>query len=352
MSDFALFYNCGLVSVKESLATWRREGVAAVWLRVPLTFGHLIPCAAAQGFLFHHAEGSEATMKLWLPRERADLTPQFATHQLGVSGIVVREDTQEVLVVQDKNRPSTDTTATGQSTDTTATGQSTDTTATGQSTDTTATGQSTDTTATGQSTGTTATDTTATDTTATDTTATGSSPGHPDLSPYPSWGRENNGSKGGNVLGPVKLCFNELQVKGGENGLRTWEKIVRKKSSEANQRRSGNRGRLHVSPASSSGLMDEEVWEGATTLIGAHGHCSLEDRLSVRYSDTPPVNSSGDTEFSNCVDGTQHVDSELRETRQSAQPRDIGKEILEVLEMQKKKHGQSHSYSQRSRAHS
>ncbi|KAL8567601.1 hypothetical protein ACOMHN_054414 [Nucella lapillus] len=54
-------------------------------------------------------------------------------------------------------------------------------------------------------------------------------------------------------------------------------------------------------------------------------------------SDTPPVNSSGDTEFSKCVDGSQHVDSELRETRQqSAQPRDIGKEILEVLEMQKK----------------
>ncbi|KAL8603958.1 hypothetical protein ACOMHN_039002 [Nucella lapillus] len=52
-------------------------------------------------------------------------------------------------------------------------------------------------------------------------------------------------------------------------------------------------------------------------------------------SDTHPVNRSGDTEFLNCVDGTQHVDSELRETRhQSAQPRDTGKEILEVFEMQ------------------
>ncbi|KAL8579976.1 hypothetical protein ACOMHN_056864 [Nucella lapillus] len=61
-------------------------------------------------------------------------------------------------------------------------------------------------------------------------------------------------------------------------------------------------------------------------------------------SDTPPVNSSGDTEFPNSVDGTQHVDSELRETRQqTAQPRDIGKEIWEVLEMQKK-NMESHSY--------
>ncbi|KAL8600009.1 hypothetical protein ACOMHN_057778 [Nucella lapillus] len=54
-------------------------------------------------------------------------------------------------------------------------------------------------------------------------------------------------------------------------------------------------------------------------------------------SDTPPVNSSGDTEFSNCVDGTQHVDRELRETRQqTAQPRDIGKEILEFSKCKRK----------------
>ncbi|XP_076467934.1 nucleoside diphosphate-linked moiety X motif 6-like [Babylonia areolata] len=93
--------------LKESLCVWRREGVAAVWLKMPLDRGHLIPCAAAQGFRFHHAEGSEAMLKLWLPADRADRTPQFATHQLGVSGIVIREDTKEVLVVQDKNRPHT-----------------------------------------------------------------------------------------------------------------------------------------------------------------------------------------------------------------------------------------------------
>lgn len=30
--------------------------------------------------------------------------PQFGTHQVGVSGIVLREDTEEILAVQDKNR--------------------------------------------------------------------------------------------------------------------------------------------------------------------------------------------------------------------------------------------------------
>ncbi|KAL8563374.1 hypothetical protein ACOMHN_008213 [Nucella lapillus] len=67
--------------------------------------------------------------------------------------------------------------------------------------------------------------------------------------------------------------------------------------------------------------------------------CGVGDSMKTMMcdSDTPPVNSSGDTEFSNCVDGTQHVDSELRETRQqTAQPRDFGKEILEALEIHKK----------------
>ncbi|KAL8621750.1 hypothetical protein ACOMHN_061885 [Nucella lapillus] len=68
------------------------------------------------------------------------------------------------------------------------------------------------------------------------------------------------------------------------------------------------------------------------------GMCVGDSMITMMCDgDTPPVNKSGDTEFSNCIDGTQHVDSELRETRQqTAQPRDIGEEIFEVLEMQKK----------------
>ena len=70
----------------ESLDIWREEGKAAIWLSIPIEQSHLIPCAAAQGFQFHHAEGSHSMMKLWLRDDKPDLTPRFATHQLGVSG--------------------------------------------------------------------------------------------------------------------------------------------------------------------------------------------------------------------------------------------------------------------------
>ncbi|KAK6173402.1 hypothetical protein SNE40_016860 [Patella caerulea] len=46
-------------------------------------------------------------LKLWLQTHREDPTPLFATHQVGVSGFVLNEESNEVLVVQDKNRPYT-----------------------------------------------------------------------------------------------------------------------------------------------------------------------------------------------------------------------------------------------------
>jgi hypothetical protein len=73
----------------ESLDIWRSEERAAVWLDIPLDKSHLIASAGAQGFLFHHAEGQRSMMKLWLRTDRPDKTPQFATHQVGVSGRII-----------------------------------------------------------------------------------------------------------------------------------------------------------------------------------------------------------------------------------------------------------------------
>ncbi|XP_062577520.1 nucleoside diphosphate-linked moiety X motif 6-like [Saccostrea cucullata] len=89
--------------LSDSLQKWRGEGKTAVWIRVPILLSHLIPEAANQGFQFHHAEYSQSLLKLWLDESREDLTPQFATHQVGVSGMVIREDTRQVLAVQDRN---------------------------------------------------------------------------------------------------------------------------------------------------------------------------------------------------------------------------------------------------------
>lgn len=86
--------------LKASVSQWTQEGVSAVWIQVPLSYSHLIQPAAEQGFTFHNAEKDHCLLKAWL-HDRPDPTPQFATHQLGVCGVVLRADTQEVLVVQE-----------------------------------------------------------------------------------------------------------------------------------------------------------------------------------------------------------------------------------------------------------
>lgn len=89
--------------LSDSIQKWRNQGRSAVWIKVPILQSHLIPEAANQGFEFHHAEHHQSLLKLWLQEDREDLTPRFATHQVGVSGLVIREDTGQVLAVQDRN---------------------------------------------------------------------------------------------------------------------------------------------------------------------------------------------------------------------------------------------------------
>nr|XP_022327670.1 nucleoside diphosphate-linked moiety X motif 6-like isoform X1 [Crassostrea virginica] len=87
----------------DSIQRWRMQGMSAIWIKVPILQSHLIPEAANQGFEFHHAEHDQSVLKLWLHDDKEDLIPRFATHQIGVSGLVIREDTGQVLAVQDRN---------------------------------------------------------------------------------------------------------------------------------------------------------------------------------------------------------------------------------------------------------
>lgn len=91
-------------SLTDALKQWRLEKRSAIWLKVPIMHSKFIAIAAEQGFEFHHAEHQNALLKIWLDESEIDTTPRFATHQVGVSGFVFREDTGEVLVVKDNNR--------------------------------------------------------------------------------------------------------------------------------------------------------------------------------------------------------------------------------------------------------
>ncbi|XP_053399947.1 nucleoside diphosphate-linked moiety X motif 6-like isoform X2 [Mercenaria mercenaria] len=87
--------------LKESIVKWRSEERTAIWLQMPIDYSRYIEAASAEGFQFHNAENSQCLLKLWL-RDGVDASPRFATHQLGVCGVVIKEDTREVLVMQER----------------------------------------------------------------------------------------------------------------------------------------------------------------------------------------------------------------------------------------------------------
>lgn len=90
--------------LEASLSFWKENGLKTVWLQAAIAQGSFITIAAGHGFNFHHAEGQGATLLLSLDPSREGRVPMFASHQVGVSGVVIKEDTKEVLVVQDKGR--------------------------------------------------------------------------------------------------------------------------------------------------------------------------------------------------------------------------------------------------------
>mmetsp|Transcript_11486 Transcript_11486/g.14765 ORF Transcript_11486/g.14765 Transcript_11486/m.14765 type:complete len:286 (+) Transcript_11486:106-963(+) len=74
----------------KSVNNFKEEGKSACWLKLPLKYAHYIPVASDIGFKYHHAEGNQATMSLWLKTDIESRIPRYATHQVGVGGMVLR----------------------------------------------------------------------------------------------------------------------------------------------------------------------------------------------------------------------------------------------------------------------
>lgn len=73
--------------LRESLDFWRSAGKRGVWLRVPLAAAALVPVAASQGFMFHHAEPDYVMMTEWLGTGASTL-PANASHQVQWRGVL------------------------------------------------------------------------------------------------------------------------------------------------------------------------------------------------------------------------------------------------------------------------
>ncbi len=82
-----------------SLEAWRAEGYKVVWLMVPISKAALVPAAVEAGFIYHHADAS--SVLLTLPLEAGAFIPPYATHYVGVGGVVVN-DANELLVVSER----------------------------------------------------------------------------------------------------------------------------------------------------------------------------------------------------------------------------------------------------------
>ena len=100
-------------SLADSLAFWREDGYKVVWLEVPIGLSALVPVAVSAGFSFHHSgerpnlysPGMEDDQYLMmtLQLETGAFIPPYATHYIGVGGVVLNND-RELLVVCERHR--------------------------------------------------------------------------------------------------------------------------------------------------------------------------------------------------------------------------------------------------------
>ena len=72
-----------------SVDAWSADGTTAVWISCPALAADCIVAAAELGFGYHHAEGDQAMLNIWLSTATENKIPTYATHTVGVGGFVV-----------------------------------------------------------------------------------------------------------------------------------------------------------------------------------------------------------------------------------------------------------------------
>jgi 8-oxo-dGTP pyrophosphatase MutT (NUDIX family) len=88
--------------LESTLAMCREMGKSSLWVEVPMSRASLVEDMAHVGLRFHHAEGETAVLNLWL-RDGQSKIPLFATHNVGVGGLVVNSR-GEILCVRELRR--------------------------------------------------------------------------------------------------------------------------------------------------------------------------------------------------------------------------------------------------------
>ncbi len=88
-------------ALQQALIEWEAEGLWLVWIRISKSQAAHIPVAVKQGFVFHHSQPDYVL--LTRPLVEDPLIPPYATHYIGVGGVVVDDD-DNLLVVNETYR--------------------------------------------------------------------------------------------------------------------------------------------------------------------------------------------------------------------------------------------------------
>ena len=100
VSSIVSEFETGLMN---AIQIWRTKDIKVAWLEIPKLAFTAIPRASEEGFLFHHATEEYAMMTLQV--EENAFVPPYATHYIGIGGVVINED-NELLVVSERYRAS------------------------------------------------------------------------------------------------------------------------------------------------------------------------------------------------------------------------------------------------------
>ena len=88
--------------METTIAYFRKEKVKGVYIEVSMEQCAIIGASKELGFSFHHAEGDFVTLQKWVPDSPSKL-PYYATHYVGVGGLVIDWDAGKVLVIQERS---------------------------------------------------------------------------------------------------------------------------------------------------------------------------------------------------------------------------------------------------------
>ena len=87
--------------LSSTIKRWHEENLKVAWLEIPKASFSAIAIASEQGFVFHHVTEEYAMMTIQI--EDNAFVPPYATHYIGVGGVVINEN-DELLVVSEKYR--------------------------------------------------------------------------------------------------------------------------------------------------------------------------------------------------------------------------------------------------------